>query len=710
MRWWFVVLGLLYAAAARAQAPAMLEVEVRFESAPAAGTMVIIDGTTYKTPASGRLSIAVAPGIVDVTAVKDGFLPATTKVEIEAGQTRRIVVELQRQLTLEEHVTVSATRTDRRLEDQPMRVETLNADEIEEKQLMTPGDIVMMLNEMGGLRVQATSPSLGAASVRVQGMRGRYTRFLSDGLPLFGADVGGLGLLQIPPTDLGQVEVIKGVASALYGAGALGGVVDLISKRPAAEPTYETLVNRTSRGGTDAVFFGSRPLAGRWSGTLLAGGHWQQKNDVDDDGWADLAGYSRGVIRPRLFWNDDGGRSVFATGGVMVEQRRGGTVDGSVLPAAGTAFVESLDTVRIDSGLVAQASLRGGRVLTARLSATRKGERHRLGDVRERPVQGTLFSEVAVRGTAPRQTWVGGVAFERSTLDSPERRDLEFADSIPGIFAQDDIDLRRWLAVSISARVDRHSRFGTFASPRVSALMRAGGWTSRVSLGSGFFAPTPLTEETEAAGLTRLRVPEPLDAERGRSASIDLTRALGALTLTGTVFHYRVADPAIVERSSYTLVTLSEPTITQGVEAIATFRRDAFNATATYTYVHSREGAGDGRGEIPLTPRHSAGLVGMWERDDWGRIGVEAYFTGRQRLEDNPYRSRSAPYVLFGGLVERAFGRVRVFVNVEDLGDVRQSRWDPLIRPSRAADGRWTVDAWAPLDGRNINGGIRLMF
>ena len=88
--------------------------------------------------------------------------------------------------------------------------------------LMTPGDIVMMLNEMGGMRVQTTSPSLGAASVRIQGMRGRYTRVLSDGLPLYGSQPGGLGLLQIPPMDLGQVEVVKGVASALHGAGARG--------------------------------------------------------------------------------------------------------------------------------------------------------------------------------------------------------------------------------------------------------------------------------------------------------------------------------------------------------------------------------------------------------------------------------------------------------------------------------------------------------
>jgi len=103
-------------------------------------------------------------------------------------------------------------------------------------------------------------------------MLGRYTRFLSDGLPLFGQQVGGLGLLQIPPPDLGQVEVIKGVASALYGAGAMGGVVNLVSRRPGAEPTRDLLVNRSSRGATDAVAFLAQPLTSGWGATLLAGG------------------------------------------------------------------------------------------------------------------------------------------------------------------------------------------------------------------------------------------------------------------------------------------------------------------------------------------------------------------------------------------------------------------------------------------------------
>jgi outer membrane receptor for ferrienterochelin and colicins len=103
----------------------------------------------------------------------------------------------------------------------------------------------MLLNEIGGMRVQTTSPALGAASVRVQGMRGRYAAFLSDGLPLFGQQGAGLGLLQIPPMDLAQVEVIKSDASALYGSAAMVGVINLISRRPEDKPGFTPANSRT---------------------------------------------------------------------------------------------------------------------------------------------------------------------------------------------------------------------------------------------------------------------------------------------------------------------------------------------------------------------------------------------------------------------------------------------------------------------------------
>ena len=89
---------------------------------------------------------------------------------------------------------------------------------------------------------------------------------------------------------------------------------------------------------------------------------------------------------------------------------------------------------------------------------------------------------------------------------------------------------------------------------------------------------------------------------------------------------------------------------------------------------------------------------------------MELYYTGRQDLEDNPFRTRSRPYVQRGLLGEIVLGKISLFANAENLLDVRQSRYDPLVLPQRAASGQWTVDAWAPLEGFILNGGIRLRF
>jgi iron complex outermembrane receptor protein len=283
--------------------------------------------------------------------------------------------------------------------------------------------------------------------------------------------------------------------------------------------------------------------------------------------------------------------------------------------------------------------------------------------------------------------------------------------TVPGVFAQDDLDLTRWLAISASGRLDGHSQYGTFFSPRLSALVRSGRWNSRLSVGTGFFAPTPLTEETEAAGLSRLTIPQPLKAERGQSASFDFSRTDGPVTYTATLFGSRIRNPVKVDvTDAYVMRNLLEPTTNIGAELLATLRRGTFSGTATYMYVRSRERDGAEHLDVPLTPRHSVGLIGIWASEDIGRLGLEWYYTGQQRLEANPYRQVSRPYMLFGALVEKRFGHTRLFVNGENFGNVKQTHWDPLLRPTHGVDGRWTVDAWAPLDGRNINGGVRVQF
>ena len=705
------VLLIAFAGAAGAQERSgMIRVEVRSPDGPLEGASVEAAGIRGTTDATGTALLEVLPGRVELVVLAEGF--AEYRIDVDVPAAGVVVVPVNLRVAVEEEVVVVAsTRTGRRVEDQPMRVEVLQREEIEEKMLMTPGDIVMMLNETGGLRVQATSPSLGAASVRIQGMRGRYTRFFSDGLPLFGEQPGGIGLLQIPPMDLGQVEVIKGVASALYGAGAMGGVVNLLSRRPADRTESELLVNQSTRGATDAVFWLSSPLRERAGATLLASAHRHGRVDVDDDGWADMAEYRRAVVRPRMFWDDGGGRSLFATAGLTREERAGGTMPGAVLSATGQPYREALTTTRADAGFFGQTIIDGRYVATARAAVTGQWHDHAFGEVRERDGHSTVFGEAALRGGTGRYTWVAGAALERDAYRPTDVPGLAYAFTVPGVFVQGDLDVRPWMSVSASGRLDRHSEYGTFFSPRISVLLRRAGWTSRASFGTGFFGPTPLTEETEAAGLTRLSVPKPLRAERGRSGSIDIGHEAGPLSWMATLFASRIDDPVIVEReAAFVLRNLDGAATNKGVEVLTTVRRPPFSLTASYTFVDARESDGGLGREVPLTPRHSAGLVAMAESEDWGRVGLELYFTGRQRLEADPYRSTSEPYLIFGMLAERRFERFSLFVNGENLTGVRQSRWEPLLRPARAVDGRWTVDAWAPLEGRVINGGVRLWF
>jgi iron complex outermembrane receptor protein len=98
----------------------------------------------------------------------------------------------------------------------------------------------------------------------------------------------------------------------------------------------------------------------------------------------------------------------------------------------------------------------------------------------------------------------------------------------------------------------------------------------------------------------------------------------------------------------------------------------------------------------------------MWEREGEARAGLEIYFTGRQSLDDNPYRSESKRYVHVGVLAERRFGRARLFINAENLLDYRQTKYDPLVLNSFGLGGRRTTDVWGPLEGRVANFGVRL--
>jgi len=177
----FFILSAKAAATPAQQAPGKLLLEVRSQSRPVEQAEISAAGQVVLTDARGEAALDVPPGDIELTIARYGFTSRTIRATVSEGIPTRLTVELESESVLQQEITVTATRTETRIEDQPLRVEVLDQEEVEEKTLMTPGDIAMLLNETSGLRVQVTAPSLGAANIRVQGLRGRGGQTHSPG-------------------------------------------------------------------------------------------------------------------------------------------------------------------------------------------------------------------------------------------------------------------------------------------------------------------------------------------------------------------------------------------------------------------------------------------------------------------------------------------------------------------------------------------------
>jgi iron complex outermembrane receptor protein len=694
-------------------APVQVTVRARTEDdRPIEGAAVKSGAAHAATDAFGRAVLQLSPGGHVITIARLGFVADTLRVALQADTTleaglREGAVEIA-------PITVSSTRAERRIEDEPERVEVLAGEDVTEKALTRPGDVTTLVKEIAGVRPQITSPATGAAGLRIQGLRAQYSAILLDGLPLHGTRDTGLGLLQIPPLDVQQAEVIKGAATALYGPSALSGVLDILSRRPSDTPERMALLNLTTRSGADASYWLSRKFSEAWGATFLGGAHTQELSDVNHDGWADLPGYSRVEIRPRLFWNGEQGRSAEFTIGTTLENREGGG-GGDLRQHADTRHGDAGASAHWPMGSAGVLVLRGAwsgdwqalRQFDPTLGATPLHDDHQTG-----------FAEATYLHSHRALEWLVGSAFELDDYGNRDLRGLDFRYGTPAALGQLTWTAASWLSASASTRVDAHNIYGTRVSPRLSVLAhRAHTLEARISAGAGFHAPTPFTEESEALPLTRLRPTTGLAAERAKTLSLDLTARRSALEVNATGFASRLERPVLLEEppdSAFAyLVNAPGPTRSYGFETYAFYDKEPLTVTANYSYLHSteHEPGTAAESETPLTPRHSAGLDISLEDDETNsRIGLEVFYTGTQSLEHDPYRTSSVPFATIGILGARGLGRALFYVNAENLADVRQTHYEPMLLPGPSAVGRLTVDAWAPQEGRTVNAGVRLAF
>ena len=690
-----------------------VDITVREAMGMVEGFLIRSEARTVTTDSNGRARLILPAGQRTISLTRIGFAPKRVVVMVIADTTTSVSIDVAMgDMAAEmQEVIITAARTERLAGETPLRVEVLDEMEVDENTLMAPSGITMLLNETPGLRVQQASPTLGTGSVRILGLPGQYTAMLADGLPLYGGAASALGPLDISPVDLSRVEIIKGAASALYGGQALGGVINLVSKQPSGKS--EVLLNRRTMGVTDAATWLSRRFSENAGMSLLVSGTVQNAADPDDDGWGDQPRARRWNIRPRFSVGDAESRSLFVTAGYGYDDRQGGTL-GSALAPDGRRFREGLTGRRADAGLTLRLPQSDSGSVAVRLALSTNGRERRFGPgALERDRISTGFAEVTRNFRREDRAMVFGAAVQADAYHNKLNATFDHDWVTPGLFATADRDIGP-ITVSASVRGDYHPETQLELTERIAILARpAADWSVRVSGGTGFAAPSSMTEEVEAIGLRSIK-PSTLRAERSRGVMLDVNgRALGAeLLVTG---YGSFVDRAIQlvglgdSVHSGSLRNAAGTTRMGGAEAAAIWRFGAHKFLLTYGYARGSmtDAETDRREPVPLLNRHRAGADLMFEKPEVYRIGIEGIYYGRQVLDDNPYRSGSKPYVYTMAIAMRQFGPVEIVANFENLLDIRQTKYQSLVRPSPTVGGRWTTDVWAPLEGFMANVALR---
>ena len=412
---------------------------------------------------------------------------------------------------LEEVKVVSSTRSSRNIKNIPTRIETIVAGELEEKSVMQPGNIKMLLTESTGIQTQQTSQVSGNASIRIQGLDGKYTQLLQDGFPLYSGFASGLSILQIPPLNLKRVEVIKGSTSTLYGGGAIAGLINLITKEPTDKREISFLANINQTNALDVSSFYSERY--KKSGlTIYAASNFQKAFDVNKDGFSDIPKFSRYTINPKFFYypND---KTTFSFGvNAGFEKRTGGDMQVINNKADAThSFFETNNSSRYSTQAKFEKVFTNKNILTIKNSVGYFNRTIQRQSYNFEGQQVATFSEVNYLIPKEKSEWNIGTNFVSDNFKQVNTvaNKLDYSNSAFGIFAQNNLKVSDKFIVESGLRLDVTNRNNIFALPRLSFLYKiTDKLTTRFGGGLGYKTPTIFSEETEEKAFQNIN---PLD-------------------------------------------------------------------------------------------------------------------------------------------------------------------------------------------------------
>jgi outer membrane receptor for ferrienterochelin and colicins len=446
-------------------------------------------------------------GLVEISVSAIGYQSSVVEVNLSGDKKPFILkVNLKEDLGSLDQIVITGTLKPVRKLESPVPVEVYTQSFF--KKNPTPS-IFESLQNINGVRPQLNCSVCNTGDIHINGLEGPYTMVLIDGLPIVSGLSTVYGLTGIPQALIERVEIVKGPVSTLYGSEAVGGVINVITKKPTGANKLSFDNFTTSWGEVTTDIGTGYQLSDKTSG-ILGVSYFNYQNPIDNngDGFTDMTLQNRISIFNKINFDREDGKLFSIAGRYVYEDRWGGEMDWTSADRGGDeVYGESIYTSRWET--FGRYDLPTDEDLSFQFSGNGHSQDSFYGTTSYDADQYIGFGQLTwskklgsahdlLAGAAYRYTYYNDNTFATATADG--LGDQPSVIHLPGVFVQDEIAITDRKKLLLGVRYDYNSIHGNVFSPRVNYK-----WSSRdksnvlrLSAGNGFRVANVFTEDHAA--------------------------------------------------------------------------------------------------------------------------------------------------------------------------------------------------------------------
>jgi outer membrane receptor for ferrienterochelin and colicins len=510
--------------------------EVKSTDGAVIGATIRLLSTPYAaiSDVNGQFEIKeVPPGSYTLEIRSVGFKAHTQRILVTAESIPMKISLIETTLTMDE-IVVSGSMQPTFVSQSPVKIDIVTANYLNTYLPGAASSLIEGVSLVNGVQEVVACGVCFTNNISINGLPGPYTAVLMDGMPMYGNLASVYGLNGIPNMIIDRFEIIKGPSSTLYGSEAVAGVINIITKDPATQPSFSFDVMGTSHLET----FGNlaiAPKVGKSAGFIGVNHAFiNEFLDRNEDGFSDLVNLDRVSLFTKWNIHRPSGRKFSVAAKYYYEDRRNG-VEAYLrnrayrqLRGSDEIYGESIYTNRVE--LFGSYDLMDASRLRVDYSISTHRQDSYYGADRYLASQDIFFANLIWSPVLENHQFTTGLTTRYQLYDDntpatqPGSSTLPTSQYIPGIFIQDEWTASKRFTLLGGARLDHYYHHGFIFAPRLNAKYKAGQWTTlRSNFGTGFRVVNLFTEDHAfVTGQREVVIAQNLKPEESYSWSFNL--------------------------------------------------------------------------------------------------------------------------------------------------------------------------------------------